>query len=54
MKKLLFGKKVEIVIDGAIVDIGNVNSARTQNILRLSGKVWWVRGYRRMRWRDKW
>ncbi len=52
LMKLLLGKKIELVIDGTIVDIANVNRARTQNILRLSGGVWWVKRYRKIRRRD--
>ncbi|MEW6656974.1 MAG: hypothetical protein AB1353_08925 [Aquificota bacterium] len=29
LAKLLYGKKIELVIDGTIVDITNVNRART-------------------------
>ena len=38
--KALYGKKIELVIDGTIVDIANVNRARTQKIRRVRGKVW--------------
>ena len=30
LARLLYGKKIELVIDGTIVDIANVNRARTQ------------------------
>ena len=32
---LLYGKKIELVIDGTIVDIANVIRARTQKIRRV-------------------
>ena len=35
----MYGKKIELVIDGTIVDIANVNRARTQKIRRDNGKV---------------
>ena len=38
---LLYGKKIELVIDGTIVDIAYVNRARTQKIRRVRGKLWW-------------
>ena len=34
LARLLYGKKIELVIDGTIVDIANVNRARTQKIRR--------------------
>ena len=42
LARLLYGKMIELVIDGTIVDIANVNRARTQKIRRVSGKVWWA------------
>ena len=36
----MYGEKIELVIDGTIVDIANVNRARTQKIRRVRGKVW--------------
>ena len=47
LARLLFGKKIELVIDGTIVDIANVNRARTQKIRRVRGKVWWAKRRRR-------
>ena len=44
LARLLYGKKIELVIDGTIVDIANVNRARTQKIRRVRGKVWWAKG----------
>ena len=41
LARLLCGKKIELVIDGTIVDIANVNRARSQKIRRVRGKVWW-------------
>ena len=35
LARLLYGKKIELVIDGTIVDIANVNRARTQKIRRV-------------------
>ena len=32
LARLLYGKKIELVIDGTIVDIDNVNRARTQTV----------------------
>ena len=43
LARLLYGKKIELVIDGTIVDIANVNRARTQKIMRVRGKVWWAK-----------
>ena len=43
LARLLYGKKIELVIDGTIVDIANVNRARTQKIRRVRGKVWWAK-----------
>ena len=40
LARLLYGKKIELVIDGTIVDIANVNSARTQKIRRVRGSLW--------------
>ena len=42
--RLLYGKK----IDGTIVDIANVNRARTQKIRRVRGKVWWAKRRRKI------
>ena len=35
LARLLNGKKIDLVIDGTIVDIANVNRARTQKIRRV-------------------
>ena len=43
LARLLYGKKIELVIDGTIVDIANVIRARSQKIRRVSGKVWWAK-----------
>ena len=43
LARLLYGKKIELVLDGTIVDIANVNRARTQKIRRVRGKVWWAK-----------
>ena len=43
LARLLYGKKIELVIDGTIVDIANVNRARTQIIRWVRGKVWWAK-----------
>ncbi|MFN3947636.1 MAG: hypothetical protein ACK4LA_06055 [Aquificaceae bacterium] len=52
MRKLLYGKKIELVIDGAILDIANVNRTKTQKIWRLKGsKAWWAKRYRKIRQR---
>jgi hypothetical protein len=37
--KLLFGEKVKLIVDGTILDVANLNRARTQRIKRFSGKV---------------
>ena len=42
LARLLYGKKIELVIDGTMVDIANVSRARTQKIRWVSGKVWWA------------
>ena len=36
---LLYGMKIVLVLDGTIVEIANVNWARTQKIRRDNGKV---------------
>ena len=38
LARLLYGKKIALVIDGTIVDIANVNRARTQKIRRKRGE----------------
>ena len=48
LARLLFGKKIELVIDGTIVDLANVNRARTQMIRRVRGKVWWAKRRRKI------
>ena len=35
LARLLYGKKIELVIDGTIVDIANVNRARTQKMAAI-------------------
>ena len=40
LARLLYGKKIELEIDGTIVDLANVNRARTQKKRRVRGKVW--------------
>ncbi|MFN3976954.1 MAG: hypothetical protein ACK4LT_07835 [Aquificaceae bacterium] len=52
LSKLLLGKKIELVVDGTIVDAANVNRARTQKIKRLWGVVWWVKRRRKIKRRD--
>ena len=52
LARLLYGKKIELVIDGTIVDIANVNRARTQKIRRVRGKVWWAKRSRKIVRRD--
>ena len=37
LARLLYGKKIELVIDGTIVDIANVYRARTLKIWRVRG-----------------
>jgi hypothetical protein len=39
--KPLFGKKVKLIMDGTILDVTNLNRARTQRIKRFSGKAFW-------------
>jgi len=39
--KLLFGEKVKLIVDGTILDVANLNRARTQRIKRFSGKAFW-------------
>ena len=48
LARLLYGKKIELVIDGTIVDKANVNRARTQKIRRVRGKVWWAKRRRKI------
>ena len=45
----MYGKKIELVIEGTIVDIAKVNRARTQKIRRVRGKVWWAKRRRKIR-----
>ena len=52
LARLLYGEKIELVIDGTIVDIANVNRARTQKIRRVRGKVWWAKRRRKIVRRD--
>jgi len=37
--KLLLGKKVKLIVDGTILEVANLNRARTQRIKRFSGKA---------------
>jgi len=39
--KLLLGKKVKLIVDGTILEVANLNRARTQGIKRFSGKAFW-------------
>jgi hypothetical protein len=39
--KLLLGKKVKLIVDGTILEVANLNRARTQRIKRFSGKALW-------------
>ena len=48
LARLLYGKKLELVIDGTIEDIANVIRARTQKIRRERGKVWWAKRRRKI------
>ena len=41
--KLLLGKKVKLIVDGTILEVANLNRARTQRIKRFSGKAFWAR-----------
>ena len=52
LARLLYGEKIELVIDGTMVDIANVNRARTQKIRRVRGKVWWAKRRRKIVRRD--
>ena len=38
----------KLVVDGTILDVANVNKARTKKIKRLSGKSFWVRRKRKL------
>ena len=38
----------DLLVDGTIVDIANVNRARTQKIRRVRGKVWWAKRRRKI------
>jgi hypothetical protein len=38
--KLLLGEKVKLIVDGTILEVANLNRARTQRIKR-SGKAFW-------------
>jgi len=37
--KLLLGKKVKLIVDGTILEVANLNRARTQRIKWFSGKA---------------
>jgi hypothetical protein len=37
--KLLLGEKVKLIVDGTILEVANLNRARTQRIKRFSGKA---------------
>ena len=52
LARLLYGKKIDLVIDGTIVAIANVNRARTQKIRRVRGKVWRAKRRRKIVRRD--
>ncbi len=39
--KLPLGKKVKLIVDGTILEVANLNRARTQRIRRFSGKAFW-------------
>jgi hypothetical protein len=39
--KLLLGEKVKLIVDGTILEVANLNRARTQKIKRFSGKALW-------------
>jgi nicotinate-nucleotide pyrophosphorylase (carboxylating) len=39
--KLLLGEKVKLIVDGTILEVANLNRARTQRIKRFSGKAFW-------------
>jgi hypothetical protein len=39
--KLLLGKKVKLIVDGTILEVANLNRARTQRIKQFSGKAFW-------------
>ena len=39
--KLLLGKKVKLIVDGTILEVANLNRARTQRIKRFSGEAFW-------------
>jgi hypothetical protein len=39
--KLLLGEKVKLIVDGTILEVVNLNRARTQRIKRFSGKAFW-------------
>ena len=52
LARLLYGMKIELVIDGTLVDIAYVNSARTLKLRRVRGKVWWAKRRRMIVRRD--
>jgi hypothetical protein len=39
--KLMLGKKVKLIVDGTILEVANLNRARTQRIKRFSVKAFW-------------
>jgi hypothetical protein len=41
--KLLFGKKVKLIVDGTILEVAHLHRARTQRIKRFSGKPFGAR-----------
>ncbi len=45
----IFLKEVKkLVIDGTIIDVANINRARTHKIRRFSGKKFWLKRKRRL------
>jgi hypothetical protein len=41
LQKSLISNKVKLIVDGTILEVANLNRARTQRIKRFSGKAFW-------------
>ncbi len=46
--KLLYRKKLKLIIDGTILEVAKLSRARTQKIKRFSGKAFWGKKKRKL------
>jgi hypothetical protein len=44
----LLGEKVKLIVDGTILEVANLNRARTQRIKRFSDKAFWSKKKRNL------